>query len=89
MNKTVTINISGIIFHIDEDAFNSLSAYLNKIKVKFSNNESGSEILADIESRIAELLSQKISNAKQVVLLNDVNSVMETLGKPEDFADAE
>lgn len=87
MNKTVTINISGIIFHIDEDAFNSLSAYLNKIKLKFSNNESGSEILADIESRIAELLSQKISNAKQVVLLNDVNSVMETLGKPEDFAD--
>ncbi len=89
MNKTVTINISGIIFHIDEDAYKSLSTYLNTIKLKFSNNQSSSEILADIESRIAELLSQKISNSKQVILLNDVNSVMETLGKPEDFADDE
>ncbi|MFN7912625.1 MAG: PspC domain-containing protein [Bacteroidota bacterium] len=87
MNKTVTINISGIIFHIEEDAYSSLSNYLNKIKSKFNASEGGNEILADIEARIAELLSQKINQGKQVIVLNDVNLVMDTLGKPEDFAD--
>lgn len=87
MNKTVTINISGIIFHIEEDAYSSLSNYLNKIKSKFNTSEGGNEILADIEARIAELLSQKINQGKQVIVLNDVNLVMDTLGKPEDFAD--
>jgi phage shock protein PspC (stress-responsive transcriptional regulator) len=87
MNKTVTINISGIIFHIEEDAYSSLSNYLNKIKSKFNSSEGGNEILADIEARIAELLSQKINQGKQVIVLNDVNLVMDTLGKPEDFAD--
>ena len=61
--------------------------YLNKIKSKFNASEGGNEILADIEARIAELLSQKINQGKQVIVLNDVNLVMDTLGKPEDFAD--
>ena len=30
MNKTHTINISGIIFHIDENAYEKLKGYLNK-----------------------------------------------------------
>jgi phage shock protein PspC (stress-responsive transcriptional regulator) len=90
MNKTVTINISGIIFHIEEDAYDQLSKYLNKIKSYFSGNESGSEIIADIEARIAELLQAKITAYKQVVLMTDVEEVMNALGKPEDFgADAE
>jgi phage shock protein PspC (stress-responsive transcriptional regulator) len=86
MNKTVTINISGIIFHIEEDAYDKLSKYLNKIKGYFSGNESGNEIIADIEARIAELLQVKITPYKQVVLMADVEEVMSALGKPEDFA---
>ena len=85
MNKTVTINISGIIFHIEEDAFDKLSKYLNKIKGYFAGNESGNEIIADIEARIAELLQAKISPYKQVILMADVEEVMNALGKPEDF----
>ena len=85
MNKTVTINISGIIFHIEEDAYESLSKYLSLIKGYFSHTEGGNEIMADIESRIAELLQQKLSNAKQVILLADVLAVQELMGKPEDF----
>lgn len=86
MNKTVTINISGIIFHIEEDAYEKLSKYLSTIKGYFSKTDGGSEIMSDIEARIAEMLQSKTSPIKQVVLMNDVDSVMEAMGKPEEFA---
>ena len=86
MNKTVTINICSIIFHIEEDAFDKLSKYLSTIKGYFSSTESGNEIMNDIEARIAEMLQSKISAAKQVVLMGDVDFVMESMGKPEEFA---
>ena len=86
MNKTVTINISGIIFHIEEDAFNKLSKYLSTIKGYFTNADGGNEIMSDIESRIAEMLQSKTSAIKQVVLMSDVDFVMDSMGKPEEFA---
>jgi len=87
MNKTVTINISGIIFHIEEDAFEKLSKYLSTIKGYFSKTDGGNEIMSDIEARIAEMLQAKTSAIKQVVLMVDVDSVIETMGRPEEFAD--
>ncbi|HWY10460.1 MAG TPA: PspC domain-containing protein [Bacteroidia bacterium] len=87
MNKTVTINISGIIFHIEEDAFEKLSKYLSTIKGYFSKTDGGSEIMSDIEARIAEMLQSKTSVIKQVVLMADVDSVIETMGKPEEFVE--
>ncbi|MEK6616769.1 MAG: PspC domain-containing protein, partial [Bacteroidota bacterium] len=86
MNKTVTINLSGIIFHIDEDAYGKLHNYLSTIKGYFSESEGRDEIMADIENRIAEMLSEKISDRKQVVLMTDVDYVIGIMGKPEDFA---
>lgn len=85
MNKTVTINISGIIFHIEEDAYDSLSRYLAAIKGYFSNTDGGNEIMADIEARIAELLQEKINASKQVILMADVDYVKNVMGRPEDF----
>jgi phage shock protein PspC (stress-responsive transcriptional regulator) len=87
MNKTVTINISGIIFHIEEDAYEKLSKYLTTIKGYFSKTDGGNEIMSDIEARIAEMLQAKTSAVKQVVLMADVDSVIETMGKPEEFAE--
>lgn len=86
MNKTVTINISGIIFHIEEEAYDKLSKYLNTIKGYFSKTDGGSEIMSDIEARIAEMLQSKTSPIKQVVLMSDVDFVMDSMGKPEEFA---
>jgi len=89
MNKTVTINISGIIFHIEEDAFEKLSKYLGTIKGYFSKTDGGNEIMSDIEARIAEMLQSKVNAVKQVVLMADVDSVIETMGRPEEFAGEE
>lgn len=85
MNKTVTINISGIIFHIEEDAYDSLSRYMQTIKGYFSTTDGGNEIMSDIEARIAELLQQRINTTKQVILMADVSHVMEVMGRPEEF----
>lgn len=86
MNKTVTINISGIIFHIEEDAYDKLSKYLSTIRGYFNKADGGNEIMSDIEARIAEMLQSKTSTVKQVVLMADVESVIESMGKPEEFA---
>ena len=89
MNKTVTINISGIIFHIDEDAFDNLSGYLAGIKAYVGSTDGGAEMLADIESRIAELLQQRLGTSRQVVGMADVEHVRSIMGRPEDFGGGE
>lgn len=85
MNKTYTINISGIIFHIDEFAFEKLKGYLNTIRSYFKDSEGREEIMTDIESRIAEIFTSRINNAKQVVLMEDVDHMIAIMGNPEVF----
>ncbi|HBS86665.1 MAG: hypothetical protein A2W91_11605 [Bacteroidetes bacterium GWF2_38_335] len=88
MKKTFTINISGQIFHIDDDAYDRLQGYLNSVHRKFSNEEEGNEIISDIESRIAELFSEKITGSKQVITIEDVIAVIKIMGEPEEFEDS-
>lgn len=85
MNKTYTINISGIIFHIDEYAYEKLKGYLNTIRSYFKDSESREEIMTDIEARIAELFTAKIHDSKQVILMDDVDQMIAIMGNPEVF----
>ncbi|PTN09067.1 PspC domain-containing protein [Mangrovibacterium marinum] len=90
MKKTFTINISGSVFHIEEDAYEKLKSYLQMLTNHFGSDEDGREILQDIEARIAELFTQKMEDEeKDVVLDSWVDEVMERMGKPEDFLEAE
>lgn len=89
MKKNISINISGIIFHIEEDGYEILRKYLDSINRYFSSFEDNSEILADIESRIAEILLSKLSEGKQVVTSEDVQALMATMGSVNDFRAAE
>lgn len=85
MNKTVTVNISGIIFHIDENAYEKLGRYLDSIRSYFKSSDGGEEIVHDIESRIAEMFSERVKDSKQVIVMLDVDHVMNVMGKPEEF----
>ena len=89
MKKTFTININGIIFNIDDDAFEKLQKYFGEINEHFSSYEGGREIVTDIEARIAELFQEKITESKQVITIDDVNNVIKVMGNPEDFFDEE
>jgi phage shock protein PspC (stress-responsive transcriptional regulator) len=85
MNKTVSVNLGGLLFNIEEAGYEKLLAYLNKIKLYFRNADGSEEIINDIEGRIAELFLERLSNNKQVITLRDAEDVMEIMGKPEDY----
>lgn len=85
MNKTVNINIGGLIFHIDEDAYQKLSKYFEAIKRSLSNSSGQDEIMKDIEMRVAELLTEKKQSDKHVVHIKDVDEVITVMGQPEDY----
>ena len=85
MNKTVNINLGGMIFHIDEDAYQKLTRYFDTIKRSLSNSSGHDEIIKDIEMRVSELLNEKLVNDKQVVGLRDVDAVIAVMGQPEDY----
>ena len=85
MNKTVNINLAGIFFHIDEDAYAKLQRYLEAIRHSFSNTQGRDEIISDIEARIAELFNEKIKNERQVISTKEVEEVITIMGQPEDY----
>lgn len=84
MNKTLTVNIGGLVFHIDENAYHKLDRYLQAIRRSFSQEEQD-EIIHDIEIRIAELFNEKISDTNQVITESNVDEVINIMGKPEDY----
>ncbi|UOQ96389.1 PspC domain-containing protein [Hymenobacter sp. 5317J-9] len=86
MKKNISINLQGIIFHIEEDGFEVLSRYLAEVKAHFANYRGHEDIVADIEGRIAELFSVRLSPMQQVISLDDVNAMMAKMGRVSDFA---
>ena len=89
MKKNITVNISGIIFHIDEDAYEKLAAYLGRIRTHFAQMEGADEILGDIESRIAEMLQEHLNESKHVITIEDVDQVISVMGQPYEFSQEE
>ena len=85
MNKTVNINLGGMFFHIDEDAYQKLTRYFDAIKRSLSNSNGQDEIIKDIEMRIAELVTEKHSNDKQVINVKEVEEIIIIMGQPEDY----
>lgn len=85
MKKNISINIGGIIFHIEEDAYPTLQSYLAGISTFFSKYEDSQEIISDIEARIAEHFLENLSEDKQVIILEDIDRLIATMGKVEDF----
>lgn len=85
MKKTVTINLSGLLFHIDEDAYQKLSLYLKAVKQSLGNEVGKEEIIADIESRIAEIFTESKKFKDQVISLKEIDHMVEIMGQPKDF----
>lgn len=84
MNKTISINLGGFFFHIDEDAYQKLTRYFDAVKRSLSP-EGREEIIKDIESRIAELFQERIKSDSQVISLTEIDEVIAIMGQPEDY----
>jgi len=85
MNKTVNINLAGIFFHIDENAYLKLQRYLEAIRRSFTDSQGRSEIISDIEARISELFTERVKHDKQVIGTKEVDEVISIMGQPEDY----
>ncbi len=89
MKKTLTINLSGSVFHIDDDAYEKLHTYLGKITRHFGNDDDAKEIVADIEARIAEIFNEKIKNGGEVINIAHVEEIIVIMGTPEAISNEE
>lgn len=94
MKKTLTINLNKIVFHIDEDAYEQLNNYLKEVKKHLSQNEENGEneenndTMSDIEARIAELFIEQ-QHPTNVISIDDVEKIIQTMGKPSEYNDNE
>jgi phage shock protein PspC (stress-responsive transcriptional regulator) len=85
MKKNISINISGIIFYIEEDTYDQLKTYLSSVEQYFASYEDSKEIIEDIETRMAEIFMSTLNNGKQVITQEDVNQLITTMGSVADF----
>lgn len=87
MKKTLTVNLGGIVFHIDEDAYNLLDKYLDNLRSHFKKQEEKEEIMNDIEMRISELFTEQTDRGFQVITIEFVEQIIQRVGKPEEIFD--
>lgn len=85
MKKIININLSGRVIPIEDSAYEKLQAYIESLRRYFANEEGRDEIINDIESRIAELLHDKIRKGADVATDADVEEIIASMGRIEDF----
>jgi phage shock protein PspC (stress-responsive transcriptional regulator) len=85
MKKTISANIAGILFQIDDDAYNAIEQYLHKIEAGYQYSAEGKEIVSDIENRFSELFEGRTNSRSRTITIEDINWAIGILGKPEDL----
>src|SRR6195952_5338009 len=89
MKKIININFQGRVIPIEESAYETLKQYVESLRGYFANEEGRDEIINDIESRIAELFSDRLKRSTTGITDEDVNSVIASIGRPEELEEAE
>lgn len=89
MKKIININLSGRVIPIEDSAYEQLQGYIESLRRYFAKEEGRDEIINDIESRIAELMSEKVRKGADSITDADVNEIANSMGRPEDFEDEE
>ena len=89
MKKVININFQGRVVPIEESAYDILKQYVDSLRRYFANEEGKDEIINDIESRIAELFGETLKKGSTCITEDDVNNIIKSMGRPEDFDDDE
>jgi phage shock protein PspC (stress-responsive transcriptional regulator) len=89
MKKIININLSGRVIPIEDSAYEMLQNYIESLRKYFANEEGRDEIINDIESRIAELMNDKVRKGSDAVTDADINEIISSMGRVEDFEAAE
>ncbi|MBK7433006.1 MAG: PspC domain-containing protein [Chitinophagaceae bacterium] len=89
MKQVININFQGRVVPIEVTAFDTLKAYTESLNKHFANEEGKDEIINDIESRIGELFQERLKNGATCITDDDVNAIINSMGRPEDFESEE
>jgi phage shock protein PspC (stress-responsive transcriptional regulator) len=89
MKKIININFHGRVVPIEETAFDILNQYVESLRKYFANEEGRDEIINDIENRFAELFAERLKAGASCITDADVNSIIASMGRPEDFEAAD
>ncbi|MEO6832491.1 MAG: PspC domain-containing protein [Chitinophagaceae bacterium] len=89
MEKIININMAGRVIAIEDNAYTALKAYLESLNQYFAQEEGHDEILNDIESRVAELMADRIRRGSVSINIEDIESIKNSIGRVEDFAAAD
>jgi phage shock protein PspC (stress-responsive transcriptional regulator) len=85
MKKVININFQGRVIPIEETAHTKLQQYVESLRRFFANEEGRDEIINDIETRIAELFADILKKGATCITDENVESVITSMGRPEDF----
>jgi phage shock protein PspC (stress-responsive transcriptional regulator)/CRISPR/Cas system CSM-associated protein Csm2 small subunit len=85
MKKVININFQGRVIPIEESAYDMLKQYVESLRRFFANEEGRDEIINDIEGRIAELFGESLKKGSTCITDDEVNHIIESMGRPEDF----
>jgi phage shock protein PspC (stress-responsive transcriptional regulator) len=89
MKQVININFQGRIVPIEVTAYEILKQYIESLTRHFDAEEGKEEIINDIENRIGELFQERIKAGATCIIDDDVNAIIKSIGRPEDFDDAE
>ena len=89
MKQVININFQGRVVPIEVTAFELLKNYTESLNKHFANEEGRDEIINDIESRIGELFQERLKDGATCITDDDVNAVIKSMGRPEEFEDAD
>src|SRR5215813_5045345 len=85
MKKIININFHSRVIPIEETAYEILQQYISSLRRYFANEEGREEIISDIENRFAELFSETLKKGAPVITDADVNTIITSMGRPEEF----
>jgi phage shock protein PspC (stress-responsive transcriptional regulator) len=89
MKKIININFHSRVIPIEETAYEILRQYIESLRKHFANEEGRDEIISDIENRFAELFSERLKKGATCITDEDVNAIIASMGRPEDFEEEE
>src|SRR5438445_3098243 len=89
MKKIININFHSRVVPIEETAYEILQQYIESLRGYFANEEGRDEIISDIENRFAELFSESLKKGATCITDADVNNIIASMGRPEDFEQEE
>jgi hypothetical protein len=82
MQTVIQVSLSGHskAFHLEEDAYRALQAYLDRARSRLKRDPDYDEVLRDLEQSIGEKLGQSLRPENRVISRKEIDVVLDEVG---------